>query len=84
MLDGCRQAIDLARAVLEEIAARFPDSEQSLQAAQRLAHLASQTHLLEPQERKPIKLPPGRRESIVKAVRRLDEIAVRDLASLLG
>ncbi len=29
-------------------------------------------------------LPPGRREAIVKAVKRLDEIAVRDLVSLLG
>ncbi len=29
-------------------------------------------------------LPPGRRETIVKAVKRLDEIAVRDLAGLIG
>jgi tetratricopeptide (TPR) repeat protein len=53
---------DDARRILGKIPERFPDTEHSLQAAQRLAHLIPQEQLIEPQERKPIKLPPGRRD----------------------
>lgn len=56
------KSADDARRVLEKIQELLPDTEHSLQAAQRLAHLATQEQLLEPQERKPIKVPQGRRD----------------------
>jgi tetratricopeptide (TPR) repeat protein len=54
--------------ILEKIIALLPDSEHSMQAAQRLAHLTPQEKLLEPLERKPIKLPPGIRDLGIRKV----------------
>jgi len=50
---------DAARAALEQIIARFPDTEQSQLAAQRIAHLASKETLLAAHEHKPIHLRHG-------------------------
>ncbi|HXS69033.1 MAG TPA: hypothetical protein VN761_09335, partial [Candidatus Polarisedimenticolia bacterium] len=43
---------DAARETLQRIIDRFPDSEFSLLAAQRIASLASTEHLLAPHDRK--------------------------------
>ena len=49
-----------ARAALEEIIARFPDTELSLQAAQRIARLGgTETILLAAHDRQPMALPEG-------------------------
>ena len=50
---------DAARAALEQIIARFPDTEQAQLAAQRIAHLASKETLLAAHEHKPIHLRHG-------------------------
>jgi outer membrane protein assembly factor BamD (BamD/ComL family) len=50
---------DAARQALEKIIARFPDSEMSALASQRIAHLASAEHLLAYHDRKPIAVKPG-------------------------
>jgi outer membrane protein assembly factor BamD (BamD/ComL family) len=53
------QDTDAARAALEQIIARFPDTEQAQLAAQRIAHLASKETLLAAHEHKPIHLRHG-------------------------
>lgn len=56
------QDTDAARATLEQIIARFPDTEQAQLAAQRIAHLASRETLLAAHEHKPIELRQGARD----------------------
>lgn len=53
------QDTEAARAALEQIIARFPDTEQAQLAAQRIAHLASKETLLAAHEHKPIHLRHG-------------------------
>ncbi len=54
------QDFDSARAALEKIAARFPDTELSLQAAQRIAHLGgTEKQLLSSLDRQPVAMPEG-------------------------
>jgi TolA-binding protein len=53
------QDTEAARAALEQIIARFPDTEQAQLAAQRIAHLASKETLLTAHEHKPIHLHHG-------------------------
>jgi tetratricopeptide (TPR) repeat protein len=53
------QDTEAARAALEQIIARFPDTEQAQLAAQRVAHLASKETLLAAHEHKPIHLHHG-------------------------
>ncbi|MGH7954289.1 MAG: tetratricopeptide repeat protein, partial [Limisphaerales bacterium] len=54
------QDADSARAVLEKIIARFPDTDFSLQAAQRIAHLGgTRKILLAAQNRQPVFIPEG-------------------------
>lgn len=48
-----------ARTALQEIVQRFPHTEYSMQASQRLAHLAHAQEALPPEERRPITLPPS-------------------------
>jgi hypothetical protein len=48
-----------ARVALQDIVYRFPHTEYSMQASQRLAHLAHAQEALPPEERKPITLPPS-------------------------
>jgi hypothetical protein len=50
---------EAARQALEQIIARFPDSELSARAAQRIAHLAATDFLLESHEPRRIAVPPG-------------------------
>ena len=54
------QDVDSARAALEKIIARFPDTELSLQAAQRIAHLGgTEKLLLASLDRQPMAVPEG-------------------------
>jgi tetratricopeptide (TPR) repeat protein len=53
------QDTDAARIALEQIIARFPDTEQAQLAAQRIAHLASKETLMAAHEHKPIHLRHG-------------------------
>ena len=54
------QDADSARACLEQIVARFPDSELSLLAAQRIAHLVGAEKLmLAARDRQPLAVPEG-------------------------
>lgn len=54
------QDFDSARMALEKIVARFPDTELSLQAAQRIAHLGGTEQVLQAsQERQPLSVPEG-------------------------
>ena len=53
------QDTEAARAALEQIIARYPDTEQAQLAAQRIAHLASKETLLAAHEHKPIQLRHG-------------------------
>jgi tetratricopeptide (TPR) repeat protein len=53
------QDTEAARGALEQIIARFPDTEQAQLAAQRIAHLASKETLLAAHEHKPIQLRHG-------------------------
>jgi len=54
------QDFDAARVALEKIIARFPDTELSLQAAQRVAHLGgTEKVLLASQDRQPLSVPEG-------------------------
>jgi len=54
------QDADAARAALEKIIARFPDTELSLQAAQRIAHLGgTEKILLAGHDRQPMAVPEG-------------------------
>lgn len=53
------QDTEAARAALEQIIARFPDTEQAQLAAQRIAHLASKETLLAAHEHKPMHLRHG-------------------------
>jgi tetratricopeptide (TPR) repeat protein len=54
------QDADSARAALEKIIARFPDTELSLQAAQRIAHLGgTEKILLAAHDRQPVFVPEG-------------------------
>ena len=49
-----------ARAALQKIIARFPDTESALQAEQRIAHLSDAEKMIRAQqERSPVELPPG-------------------------
>ncbi len=50
---------DTARTALEEIITRFPDTEQSMFAQQRVAHLASRDTLLKAHEHGPIQMRAG-------------------------
>ncbi len=50
---------DAARAELERIIQKFPDSEFALAAEQRIAHLASREHLIASHDRPTIPLPRG-------------------------
>jgi tetratricopeptide (TPR) repeat protein len=50
---------DAARAALEQISARLPDTDQARLAAQRIAHLASKEALLAAHEHQPIELRHG-------------------------
>ena len=56
------QDTDGAKAALEKIIALLPNTEQSNQAAQRIAHLASKETLLAAHEHKPIHLQQGVRD----------------------
>jgi TolA-binding protein len=51
--------VDAAREALEEIIARLPDTEQSMLAQQRIAHLASRETLLASHEHRPIAMKEG-------------------------
>jgi tetratricopeptide (TPR) repeat protein len=54
------QDFDSARAAFEKIVARFPDTELSLQAAQRIAHLGgTEKRLLASLDRRPMAVPEG-------------------------
>lgn len=53
------QNVDAAREALEEIVARLPDTEQSMLAQQRIAHLASRETLLDSHEHRPIAMKAG-------------------------
>jgi tetratricopeptide (TPR) repeat protein len=54
------QDFDSARAALEKIVARFPDTELSLQVAQRIAHLGgTEKQLLASFDRQPMAVPEG-------------------------
>ncbi len=54
------QDFDSARAAFEKIIARFPDTELSSQAAQRIAHLAgTEKQLLASLDRQPMTMPEG-------------------------
>ena len=54
------QDVDSARAAFEKIVARFPDTELSLQAAQRIAHLGgTEKQLLASLDRQPMAVPEG-------------------------
>jgi tetratricopeptide (TPR) repeat protein len=54
------QDFDTARAALEKINARFPDTELSLQAAQRIAHLGgTEKVVLASLDRQPLPVPEG-------------------------
>ena len=54
------QDFDSARAAFEKIVARFPDTELSLQAAQRIAHLGgTEKRLLASLDRQPMAVPEG-------------------------
>ncbi len=54
------QDAEAARAALEKIIAQFPDTELSLQAAQRIAHLGgAERMLLAAHDRQPMALPEG-------------------------
>jgi len=54
------QDFDSARAALEKISARFPDTELSLQAAQRIAHLGgTEKVVLASLDRQPMVVPEG-------------------------
>ena len=54
------QDADSARTALEKIIARFPDTELSLQAAQRIAHLGgTEKQLLASLDRQPMAVPEG-------------------------
>lgn len=53
------QDIEAARATLEQIIERFPDSEVALQAHQRIAHLGTTETLLGPHDRRKIAVPRG-------------------------
>lgn len=50
---------DAARRILEQVVARFPDTELAKQAAQRIAHLASREFYLEAQDRAVVAVTPG-------------------------
>ena len=51
--------VDAAREALEEIVTRLPDTEQSMLAQQRIAHLASRETLLDSHEHRPIVMKAG-------------------------
>ena len=54
------QDFDSARAALEKIIARFPDTELSLQASQRIAHLSgTEKRMLASLDRQPMPVPEG-------------------------
>jgi len=54
------QDFDSARVALEKISARFPDTELSLQAAQRIAHLGGTEKVLQASlDRQPLPVPEG-------------------------
>jgi tetratricopeptide (TPR) repeat protein len=54
------QDVDSARAALEKITARFPDTEPALQAAQRIAHLGgAEKIILAAHDRQPMAMPEG-------------------------
>src|SRR5579862_136484 len=54
------QDFDSARAALEKITARFPDTELSLRAAQRIAHLGgTEKRVLASLDRQPVAMPEG-------------------------
>ena len=54
------QDVDAARVALEKISARFPGTELSLQAAQRIAHLGgTEKVMLASRERQPMPVPEG-------------------------
>ncbi len=54
------QDVDSARAAFEKIVARFPDTELSLQAAQRIAHLSgTEKQLLASHDCQPMAVPEG-------------------------
>ena len=50
---------EAARQALEKIAALLPESEMAALAAQRIAHLATTEHLLEPYDRRRMPVAPG-------------------------
>jgi tetratricopeptide (TPR) repeat protein len=50
---------DAARQDLQQVIDLFPDTELSLVAAQRIAHLADTGRLLEPHDRQPLAVPEG-------------------------
>jgi tetratricopeptide (TPR) repeat protein len=51
--------VEAARAALEQIVARLPDTDQGRYAAQRIAHLASKETLLASHEHRPLELRAG-------------------------
>ena len=54
------QDFDSARAALEKIIARFPDTELSLRAAQRIAHLGgTEKQVMSSLDRQPVAMPEG-------------------------
>ena len=53
------QDVDAARAALEQIPVRLPDTDQARSAAQRIAHLASKETLLAAHEHRPIAMRAG-------------------------
>lgn len=53
------QDVDAARAALEQIPVRLPDTDQARSAAQRIAHLASKETLLAAHEHRPVVMRAG-------------------------
>jgi outer membrane protein assembly factor BamD (BamD/ComL family) len=53
---------EAARAALEKIIEKFPETEFALQASQRIAHLADREHLLAPHDRRNIEVVEGMRD----------------------
>ena len=53
------QDLEAARAALDQIIERFPDSEMAHQAHQRIAHLGTTENLLAPHDRRRIAVPRG-------------------------
>ncbi len=73
---------DAARQDLQQIVERFPDTEISLAAEQRIAHLASTERMLAPHDRKIFSVPEGVRNLGLRERRPVAELAEADTDGL--